>query len=51
MNIFLVFVMGYYISGIAGYTYIYKKHKYNDELDVFGDNDSDTEVAEILVDV
>jgi|APSaa5957512535_1039671.scaffolds.fasta_scaffold157042_1 hypothetical protein len=51
MNIFLGFVLGYYITGIVGYTYIYKRHKLNDELDVFGDNDSDNEESEILIEV
>ena len=47
MNIFLIFVLGYYIVGIAGY-YIYKKHKYNEELDVFGDNDTDKRPCRII---
>ena len=51
MNIFLIFVLGYYIIGIAGYTYIYKKNKLHEELDVFGDNDTDSELAELLVDI
>lgn len=51
MNIFLIFVLGYYITGIAGYTYIYKKNKLHEELDVFGDNDTDSELAELLVDI